>query len=124
MAQLLDPISPGEILLEEFLRPPGISHSQLARAIGMPVSHVVGIINGTHAITADMARGLGQYFGTSAEMWLTLQSQYDLRIGQRILRSSTVTAMAQLDTGEGKCSTASTSDVLDRATPGGSRKKR
>jgi addiction module HigA family antidote len=83
MAQLLEPISPGEILLEEFLRPLGISQNQLAREIDVPVSRVAAIIRGSRAITADTALRLGQYFGTSAEMWLNLQSQYDLRVARR-----------------------------------------
>lgn len=83
MARLLEPISPGEILLEEFLRPLGISQNQLARELDVPVSRVASIIRGNRAITADTALRLGQYFGTSAEMWLNLQSQYDLRLVQR-----------------------------------------
>lgn len=83
MARLLEPISPGEILLEEFLHPLGISQNELAREIDVPVSRVAGIIKGNRAITADTALRLGQYFGTSAEMWLNLQSQYDLRLAQR-----------------------------------------
>jgi addiction module HigA family antidote len=85
MAQLLDPISPGEVLLEEFLRPLGISQNQLAREIDVPVSRVAGIIKSNRAITADTALRLGQYLGTSAEMWLNLQSQYDLRVVQRTI---------------------------------------
>jgi len=83
MAQLLEPISPGEILLEEFLRPLAISQNQLAREIDVPVSRVAAIVKGTRAITADTALRLSRYFGTSAEMWLNMQSQYDLRVAQR-----------------------------------------
>jgi addiction module HigA family antidote len=83
MTRLLDPISPGEILLEEFLRPLAISQNQLAREIDVPVSRVAAIIKGTRAITADTALRLGRYFGTSAEMWLNMQSQHDLRLAQR-----------------------------------------
>jgi addiction module HigA family antidote len=85
MARLLEPISPGEILLEEFLRPLGISQNQLAREIDVPVSRVAAIIKGSRAITADTALRLGQYLGTSAEMWLSLQSQYDLRVAERTI---------------------------------------
>jgi len=77
------PVHPGEILLEEFLRPMGISQNQLAREIDVPVSRVSAIIKGTRAITADTALRFSRYFGTSAEMWLNLQSQYDLRVVQR-----------------------------------------
>jgi addiction module HigA family antidote len=83
MAKHLDPIPPGEILLEEFIRPLGVSQNQLAREIDVPVSRVAGIIKGTRAITADTALRLGMYLGTSAEMWLNLQTQYDLRVAQR-----------------------------------------
>ena len=79
MAKKLDPIAPGEILLEEFLKPLGVSQNQLSRDIDVPVSRVAAIVKGERAITADTALRLGKYFGTSAEMWLTLQSDYDLR---------------------------------------------
>jgi addiction module HigA family antidote len=68
MTELLEPISPGEILLEEFLRPLDISPSRLAREIDIPESLVAAIIAGNQSITADMALRLSQYFGTSAEM--------------------------------------------------------
>jgi antitoxin HigA-1 len=83
MARLLEAIPPGEILLEEFMRPLGISQNQLAREIDVPVSRVAGIVKGTRAITADTALRLGWHLGTSADMWLNLQSQYDLRVAQR-----------------------------------------
>jgi len=68
MTTALEPIPPGEILLEEFLLPLGISQNQLARDIDVPVSRVAGIVGGKRAITADTALRLGAYFGTSAEM--------------------------------------------------------
>lgn len=79
----LDLIFPGEILLEEYLRPLGISQNQLARDIDVPVSRIAGLIKGERAITADTALRLGQYFGTSADMWLNLQSTYDLKLAHR-----------------------------------------
>lgn len=124
MAQLLDPVSPGEILLEDFLGPLGITPNQLAREIGVPAKRVAGIIDGTGRITGDTAQRLGQYFRTSAEMWLSLQSQYDLRIARRAPSDATVAAITQLDVGKGKRSTASTSDVFDRAAHGRIRKER
>ena len=75
----LEPITPGEILLLEFLEPLGINQNKLARDIEVPVSRVAGIIKGERAITADTALRLGQYLGTSPELWLNLQSQFDLR---------------------------------------------
>jgi addiction module HigA family antidote len=82
-AQLLDPISPGEILREEFLRPLGISINQLARDLGVPANRVSAIVNGKRAITADTALRLGTYFQVSPELWLDLQSDYDLRVLRR-----------------------------------------
>ncbi len=87
----LEPIPPGEILLEEFLKPLGISQNRLARDIDIPVSRVSDIVRGSRAITADTAMRLGAYFETSAELWLGLQADYDLRVlrngrGAEILR--------------------------------------
>ena len=81
--QLLDPIPPGEILREEFLRPLGISINQLARDLGVPANRVSAIVNGKRAITADTALRLGTYFRVSPELWLDLQSDYDLRVLRR-----------------------------------------
>lgn len=81
--ELLDPIPPGEILFEEFMRPLGISQNQLARDIAVPVSRVSGIVRGERAITADTALRLGRYFGTSADVWLGLQMEHDLRRARR-----------------------------------------
>ena len=81
--KLLDPIPPGEILLEEFMRPLGVSINRLARDIGVPPNRISGIVNGKRAITADTALRLSKYFGTSAETWLDLQSDYDLRMIRR-----------------------------------------
>lgn len=78
----LDPIPPGEILLEEFLVPMGISQTRLASDIDVPVSRIADIVRGNRAITADTALRLATYFGTSAQMWLNLQASYDLRVAQ------------------------------------------
>ena len=80
---LLAPVTPGEILLEEFMKPLGVSQNRLARDIDAPVSRIAGIVKGERAITADTALRLAQFFGTSPEMWMSLQSDYDLRIAQR-----------------------------------------
>ncbi len=79
----LDPIPPGEILLEDFLVPMGISQTRLASDIDVPVSRVADIVNGRRAITADTALRLSAYFGTSAQMWLNLQAGYDLRVAEQ-----------------------------------------
>ena len=82
-SKLLEPIPPGEILLEEFLRPMGVSINALARALVVPPNRVSAIVNGKRAITADTALRLGKYFGVSPEIWLDLQSDYDLRRARR-----------------------------------------
>jgi addiction module HigA family antidote len=79
----LDPIPPGEILLEEFLTPLGISQNRLASDIDVPVSRIAGIVKGARAITADTALRLGEYFGTSPEVWTNLQASYELRLARR-----------------------------------------
>lgn len=79
MAQLLEPIAPGEILLEEFLQPNGISQEQLSRDIDVPKSRISGIVRGARSVTADTALRLSAYFGTTAEFWLNLQAEYELR---------------------------------------------
>jgi addiction module HigA family antidote len=81
--RLLDPIPPGEILREEFLRPLGISINALARDIVVPPNRISAIVNGTRAISAETALRLGKYFGVSPELWLDLQSDYDLRVARR-----------------------------------------
>jgi addiction module HigA family antidote len=79
----LDPIPPGEILFEEFMRPLELSINALARAIDVPPNRVSEIVNGKRAITADTALRLGKYFGVSPELWLDLQSDYDLRLARK-----------------------------------------
>ena len=78
----LDPIPPGEILLEDFMQPMGLSINALARAIDVPPNRVSEIVNGKRAITADTALRLGKYFSMSPEIWLDLQSDYALRIAR------------------------------------------
>jgi addiction module HigA family antidote len=80
---LLEPIPPGEILMEEFMRPLGLSINALGRALAVPANRVSGIVNGTRAISADTALRLGNYFGTSPEIWLDLQSDYELRVARQ-----------------------------------------
>jgi len=85
---LLDPIPPGEILTEDFMRPLGLSINALARALAVPPNRISAIANGTRAITADTALRLGKYFGTSPEIWLDLQSDYELRVARRTVWKS------------------------------------
>lgn len=79
----LEPIPPGEILLEDFMKPLDISINALARAIDVPPNRVSAIVNAKRSITADTALRLGKFFKVSPEVWLGLQSDYDLRIAQR-----------------------------------------
>jgi len=88
----LDPIHPGEILLEDFMKPLGISINQLARDLDVPPNRIGAIVNGIRSITADTALRLRTYFRVSPETWLGLQIDYDLRRtrqrdGDRIIRS-------------------------------------
>ena len=83
--KLLEPIHPGESLLEEFMKPMGISINRLARDIAVPPGRISAIVNGKRAITADTALRLGKYFGMSPEVWMGLQADYDLRVAQRAI---------------------------------------
>ena len=81
--KLLDPIPPGEILLEEFMKPLGISINGLARNINVAPNRISEIVNGKRAVSADTALRLGKYFSVSPEIWLDLQSDFDIRVAQR-----------------------------------------
>ncbi|MDP2992022.1 MAG: HigA family addiction module antitoxin [Deltaproteobacteria bacterium] len=74
----LHPIHPGEVLMEEFLKPLELSQNKLALSIGVAPRRINEIVLGKRRITADTALRLARFFGTSAEFWLGLQSQYDL----------------------------------------------
>jgi antitoxin HigA-1 len=92
MSKTLSPIPPGEILLEEFLRPLGVSQNKLARDLDVPVARINDIIHAKRGISADTALRLATYFETSAEFWLNLQTRYDLKIaanavGEHVKRS-------------------------------------
>ena len=87
----LSPIHPGEVLLEDFMKPLGLSQYRLAHDIGVTPMRISQIVNGQRAITADTAMRLARYFGTSASVWLRLQVRYDLEMaedqfGERINR--------------------------------------
>ncbi|MDI6777266.1 MAG: HigA family addiction module antitoxin [Syntrophales bacterium] len=86
----LHPVHPGEVLLEEFLKPVGLSQNRLALNIGVPARRINEIVLEKRKITADTALRLAKFFGTSAEFWLGLQSQYDIdvtadEIGERCI---------------------------------------
>ncbi|MDG6006181.1 addiction module antidote protein, HigA family [Candidatus Brocadia sapporoensis] len=76
----MTPVHPGEILLEEFLEPMGISQYKLAKDISVPPRRINEIVQGKRSITADTALRLSRYFGLSERFWLNLQSRYDLEI--------------------------------------------
>lgn len=79
-AQKLQPIHPGEILLEEFMKPMGISTNKLSRDLLVPPNRISEIVRGKRALTADTALRLGKYFGVSPELWTGLQADYELRL--------------------------------------------
>ncbi len=91
MKKRLLSVHPGEVLLEEFLKPMGMSQNRLAINIGVPARRINEIVLGKRSITADTALRLARFFGTSAEFWLGLQAQYDLDVtaealGERLER--------------------------------------
>ena len=97
MRRKLKPIHPGEVLLEEFLKPLGLSQYRVAHAISVPPRRINEIVQSKRAITADTALRLSRYFGLSDRYWINLQSWYDLevekdRLGRRLERE--VTAFA------------------------------
>lgn len=86
---LLAPVHPGEVLLEEFLEPMGLSQYRLAKDISVPPRRINEIVHGKRSVTADTALRLARYFGTSDRFWLNLQASYDLdierdRLGDRL----------------------------------------
>ncbi len=82
---LLDPIHPGEILREDFMKPLGISINRLAREVGVPPGRISEIVRGKRAISADTALRLGRFFGVSPEIWVNLQGDYELRVARRAM---------------------------------------
>lgn len=77
---VMDPVTPGEILLEEFILPAGLSQTALAKAIGVPPRRINEIVLGKRAITADTDLRLARYWGMSEGVFLRLQNSYDLRV--------------------------------------------
>jgi addiction module HigA family antidote len=80
------PVTPGEMLKEEFLAEYRLSQNQLAKAIGISPNRIAEIVNNRRRITADTALRLGLYFGNSPEFWLNLQAHYDLKMAKQNLR--------------------------------------
>ena len=84
--KIIPPIHPGEILLEEFLKPMGLSQNRMAMDIHVPARRINEIVHGTRRITADTALRLGRFFGNSPQFWLGLQMDYDLDIADDNLK--------------------------------------
>ena len=84
-AKKLAPVHPGEILLEEFLRPMGLSQYRLAKDIGVPARRINEIVHGQRAISADTALRLSRFFGMSERFWLNLQVRYALEVEKELL---------------------------------------
>ena len=80
MDKKLKPIHPGEILMEEFLKPIGVSQYRLAKDISVPPRRINEIVHGRRSVTADMALRFGHFFGMSPQFWLNLQTRYDLEV--------------------------------------------
>ena len=90
MSTKLDNMTPGEILLEDYMTPMGLTQNALARAIGVPPRRINEIVHGRRAITLDTSLRLGRYFGQSPRFWLNIQTECDLRnsakLVERIMR--------------------------------------
>ena len=78
----LPPIHPGEILLEEFLRPLGMSMNRLADELHVPANRITQIVEGRRSVTGETSLRLARYFGTSPEFWLGMQKDYDLQVAR------------------------------------------
>ncbi len=76
----IPPVHPGEVLLEDFLKPMGISQHRLAKALNVPPQRIGEIVRGRRAVTADTALRLGRFFTMEAQFWLNLQARYDLEV--------------------------------------------
>jgi antitoxin HigA-1 len=81
------PVTPGEMLKDEFLAEYGLSQNQLAKAVGISPNRIAEIVNDRRRITADTALRLSLYFGNSPEFWLNLQTHYDLKLARRKLKA-------------------------------------
>ena len=98
--KFLDPITPGEILREDFMEPLDISINQLSRDLSVPPNRMSEIVNGKRAITTDTALRLQRYFGIEAQFWLNLQTEYDLRMMKRKIWSDIERRIIPVQTSE------------------------
>jgi antitoxin HigA-1 len=98
----LPPVHPGEILWEEFMKPLGISQNRLGRDLGVSPRRINEIVHGKRSITADTALRLSRYFGTSAEFWLGLQTDYDLDVARDELEEKIAQEVSHFSTEHGE----------------------
>ena len=110
-AKKMAPVHPGEILLEEFLKPLGISQNKLGRDLGVPAQRVSDIVRGNRSITVDTALRLAKYFHNSPQFWLNLQTRYDLEMA----RETHLVDRINLDVREGKFNLPSASPANQRS---------
>lgn len=118
----LEPIHPGEILEEEFMFPQGLSANALARRIDVPVTRISEIVRGKRGITADTALRLARLLGTSSDLWLGLQAEYDLRVARRDLPQaalSRIVPVKRLEPGYSEIAPRSASEVGEQVEPYG-----
>lgn len=98
----IPPVHPGEVLLEDAMTPIGLSANRLASQLGIPASRVLEIIHGNRSITADTALRLARFFGMSAQFWMNLQSNYDLKIAEQKNGAEITRAIAPRELTAGK----------------------
>lgn len=90
MVDEFDPVTPGEMLKEEFLAEYGLTQNELARAIGISANRITEIVNNRRRITADTALRLAVYFGNSPGFWMDLQTHYDLKLARKKLSAKEI----------------------------------
>jgi addiction module HigA family antidote len=86
MTTKLSPIHPGEILVEEFMKPLGLNAHKLALALRVPANRIQAIVSGERGISGDTALRLARYFGVSPEFWMNLQASYEIRVAKKELQ--------------------------------------
>ena len=96
----LPPVHPGEVLLEDFMKPLGLSQYRVAKDIGVPPLRISQIVRGMRSVTADTALRLARYLGTTPGIWMRLQAQHDLEVAQAKLGKSIDRAVKVLDSEE------------------------
>jgi addiction module HigA family antidote len=90
----MPPVTPGEILREDFMEPFGLSANALAKALHVPSNRISAILNGTRSITADTALRLARYFNTTPQSWLNLQKNYELEVAKRAVGQTIATEVS------------------------------